>query len=254
VRDSLGRWQGPLRDYYRNGKVQMKGSYIDSKKDGIFLYYSDHNTYTSAGRYVNDQAVGRWETFYDNGQLKTEEFYGEDYFVKTIWDSLGNVMVSEGNGTYQQYHDNGQLAEKGNYEEGKKQGIWQGWHRNGAVYFEEYFSEGRLVRGRSRTLDGVLHDYDATSLFARPEGGNQKLVLYLKEKVAALRPDLHGTVRLSFRVTINQVVTDMVVEKSLRPDLDALAKQWLQEGPRWMPAHVHGHQPESGFAWVTVEF
>ncbi|HEX8041837.1 MAG TPA: rhomboid family intramembrane serine protease, partial [Chryseosolibacter sp.] len=46
-RDSLGRWNGEVRDFYANGDVQMKGTYKENKRDGVFLYYSDHHTYTS---------------------------------------------------------------------------------------------------------------------------------------------------------------------------------------------------------------
>ena len=45
TRDSLGRWQGPVRDYFANGDVQMKGAYTDNLRDGVFIYYTDHNTY-----------------------------------------------------------------------------------------------------------------------------------------------------------------------------------------------------------------
>jgi antitoxin component YwqK of YwqJK toxin-antitoxin module len=48
--DSLGRFQGVVRDYYRSGDVQMKGKYLDGMKDGIFLYYTNRQTYSSAGR------------------------------------------------------------------------------------------------------------------------------------------------------------------------------------------------------------
>ena len=41
--DSLGRFQGVVRDYYRSGAVQMKGKYLDGMKDGIFLYYTNRN-------------------------------------------------------------------------------------------------------------------------------------------------------------------------------------------------------------------
>ena len=64
ARDSLNRWQGRVRDYYRNGKLQMKGSYTDNLHDGIFIYYSERGTYQSAGRYRREDPSGKWEEFH----------------------------------------------------------------------------------------------------------------------------------------------------------------------------------------------
>ncbi len=114
--DSLGKWQGPLRDYYSNDNVQMKGTYNNSQRNGVFIYYSDHNTYVSAGRYENERAVGKWENFHDNGMLKSEEYYLENYFMKTMWDSAGNVMVKDGEGIVVQHHPNGVISETGAYK------------------------------------------------------------------------------------------------------------------------------------------
>ena len=253
-RDSVGRWQGPAWDFYSNGKVQMKGTYLNSKRDGIFLYYSNHNTYTSAGRYENDEPVGKWEAFHDNGRLKSEEFYTDRYRMRNAWDEEGNLMVTDGEGTYREYYSNGVVAVEGEYRDGRRMGLWTGRHDDGSMYFEELFHDGRLIRGRAVTRSGETFLYDASSLFAMPEGGNERLLAYLNKSVAALNPDVHGKVRISFRVTINRVLTDFVVDESLNPELDAKAIELIKAGPPWLPARDHGHLPRSGWGWVTVQF
>lgn len=253
-RDSAGRWQGPAWDFYSNGKVQMKGAYLNSKRDGIFLYYSNHKTYTSAGRYENDEPVGKWEVFHDNGRLKSEEFYMDKYRMRNAWDEQGNLMVTDGEGVYREYYSNGVVAVEGEYRDGRKMGLWTGRHEDGSMHFEEFFHDGRLIRGRAMTRSGETFIYDASSLFAMPEGGNQRLVAYLEKRVAELKPEVHGKVRIFFRVTINRVLTDFVVDESLNPELDAKAIELIKAGPPWLPARDHGHQPRSGWAWVTVQF
>lgn len=253
-KDTLGRWQGRVRDYYRNDAIQMKGAYLDNQEHGIFLYYSDHHTYTSAGRYEKGRSVGKWEVFHQNGKLKSEEFFNDEYFLKNLWDSLGNPIITEGEGTYYEYHQDGKVALKGEFKNGKREGLWVGFHADGATYFEEFYSMGRMLNGRSQTKDGKKYLYDASSLFPMPEGGNEPLVVYLREKVRALNPSIHGVVKLDFRVSIDQTLSDFVVKQSLNPELDAKAIEFIETGPQWIPAHEHGHRPRNGRGRVSVEF
>lgn len=252
--DSLGRWQGPVRDFYNSGVVQMKGAYKDGRKDGVFLYYSDHNTYESAGRYVKELAVGKWETFHRNGRLKSEEYFEPEYFMKSMWDSLGNPLVQNGEGNIVLYYSNGAISEQGEYKKGKKEGRWMGYHHNGQIYFEEFFEKGLLIQGRSRTLNGQQYIYDGSSLFPIPEKGYKHLNSYLSENIMALKPAQHGVVKVWFRVTLNQVLTDFQIDKSLTPELDAKAIDLLKNGPTWLPARDHGHLMRSGWSSVVIEF
>lgn len=253
-RDSLGRWQGAVRDFYKNGKVQMKGSYINNERDGVFIYYSDHNTYQSAGRYDRERAVGKWERFHENGILMSEEYYLDSYFMKNMWDSLGIQLVKDGFGKYVNRYANGVINEEGDYKDGRKQGIWYGRHANGSMYFEEYFDKGRLISGRSRTIDGQTYVYDESSLYPIPEGGNAKLVKYLKQRVKEMNPSMHGRVHLAFRLTANGIITEFQVSKSLNKELDDKAIGFIKEGPKWIPAREHGHLKQTGWGLVSVEF
>jgi membrane associated rhomboid family serine protease/antitoxin component YwqK of YwqJK toxin-antitoxin module len=250
TRDSLGRWQGSLRDYYANGQVQMKGSYTDDEKNGIFIYYSDHQTYESAGRYRNDLSVGKWESYHRNGKLESEVYYTDRYFLKNLWDSAGNQFVKDGFGRVMERHVNGVIANEGEYRDGYKEGYWYGRHPNGSMYYEENYFHGRLVNGRSRNLAGETFTYDESSFFPLPEGGYKKLKEFLQIKDASHT----GTVRLSFRVTTRSTLTDFKVLKSVSRETDERAKQILKAGPRWIPAKDHGHQAVDGFAQAEVVF
>ena len=253
-RDSIGQWQGPVGDFYKNGMVQMKGTFDNNQRNGIFLYYSDHHTYQSVGRYDHDRFVGKWEQFHNNGTLKSEEYFHDGYFLKNMWDSLGNQLVKDGAGKYLHYYENGVIAEEGEYKDGLKQGIWNGRHSNGAMHFEEFFSDGFLVKGRSRTLDGQTYVYDESSLYPMPDGGNKQLIQYLMKRTRQLDPSQHGQVTLTFNVTTRSELRDFKVKNSLSKELDEKAIQFVREGPMWIPAREHGHLKRSGFARATIEF
>ncbi|MBX2895073.1 MAG: rhomboid family intramembrane serine protease [Cyclobacteriaceae bacterium] len=252
--DSLGRWQGAVRDFYNSGLIQMKGAYKDGRRDGVFLYYSDHNTYESAGRYSMEVPVGKWETFHANGKIKSEEYFEPEYFMKNMWDSTGQPLVQNGEGVVRFYYGNGIVSEQGEYRNGKKEGVWLGYHSNGQIYYEEFYSLGQLVRGRSSVLNGERFVYDASSLFPIPEKGYVHFNNYLKEQLAKLNPVTHGIVKVWFRVTPNRVLTDFQIDKSLNVQADSLAIELIKSGPPWLPARDHGHLMRSGWTTVTMEF
>jgi membrane associated rhomboid family serine protease len=253
-RDSLGQWQGPVRDHYANGKIQMKGNYKNGKRDGIFLYYSDHNTYESAGRYVDNESYGKWQTFHPNGRLQSETHYRERAFVATMYDSTGRVLLRNGAGTIIEYYDNGTVKTEGEYYDGAKEGLWTGRHKNGTVYYIEEYSRGVLTRGRSQLMTGEVFAYGTESLFPKPEGGYDRLNEYFRQRAHAVEATRPGVVKISFRVTAEGVLTDVEYDQRVEPELDALAKQFLLEGPTWLPAKLHGHKPVDGFARVNIEF
>jgi membrane associated rhomboid family serine protease/antitoxin component YwqK of YwqJK toxin-antitoxin module len=254
TRDSLGRWQGRVTDYYANGDVQMKGMYKNDEQQGVFIYYSDHHTYTSAGRYHNDRYIGKWETYHTNGRLKTEEYYNDRYFLKNLWDSTGHQLVKDGSGKVIEHYPGGAVATEGEYRDGYQEGYWYGRHENGEMYYEENYYRGKLTKGRSRNLNGETFVYDGSSLFPLPEGGLKKLQEYLQRAGAKADHDAAGTVRLSFRVTDKRHVTDFKVIRSVSKITDAAAKQIVKEGPRWIPAKEHGDKKTDGFAFVDIEF
>lgn len=254
ARDSLGRWQGAVRDFYISGAIQMKGTYKDDKRDGVFIYYSDHKTYTSAGRYRNNRSIGKWETYHTNGRLASEVYYTDRYFLKNLWDSAGHQWVKDGEGREIQRYANGVVAAEGEYRDGYKEGYWYGRHENGDMYYEENYHQGRLVHGRSRSLKGEIVVYDASSEYPLPEGGYKKLNGYLREEAGKINSPVKGTVRLSFRVTTDKVLADIEVESSLSPELDEKAKEILRNGPAWIPAKEHGQKPVEGYSAVSIDF
>ncbi len=253
-RDSVGRWDGEVRDFYENGDIQMKGSYNKNKRDGVFLYYSDHHTYTSAGRYRNDRSIGKWETYHNNGTLASEVYYDNDYFLKNLWDSLGNQLVINGRGAEIRKYPNGVVATEGEYRNGHKDGYWYGRHENGDMYFEETYGQGRLIRGKSRNLQGQTFVYDASSVFPLPQEGFAKFRAYLKSATAKVRTEQPQHVKISFRVTKKGVLTDLNIEESSSAALSSKAIEILLNGPAWVPAKIHGDRAEDGFAFVEISF
>jgi len=254
--DSLDRWQGAVRDYYRSGDVQMKGKYLDGMKDGVFLYYTNHKTYSSAGRYRKEDVVGKWEDFHWNGVLEKEVYYNEETFTRNVWDSLGRQQVVNGYGKYIRWYLNGQIAEEGSYEGGKKTGNWYGYHEDGTPYFKEFYRNNRLVQGVSETKNGRRYVYDHLSQYALPVGGMPEFKKYLESNKR--RPTTTnirtGMVKVVFNVGNDGSVWDFVIVEGLSHSYDQEAIRLIKDGPAWRPGVLHGHQPIPSQGYAEVIF
>ena len=253
--DSLGRWQGAVRDYYRSGDVQMKGKYLDGMKDGIFLYYTNRRTYSSAGRYAKEDVVGKWEDYHWNGVLEKEVYYNDETFTRNVWDSLGRQQVANGNGKYIRWYSNGQVSEEGSYEGGKKTGDWYGYHEDGTPYFKEFFRNNRLVHGVSVTKNGRRFVYDQLSQYAFPIVGMPEFKKYLENNMRRPMTEVRsGTVKVVFNVGNDGSVWDFVIIEGLSHPYDQEAIRLVKEGPAWRPGVLHGYEQVPSQGYVEVIF
>ena len=87
-----------------------------------------------------------------------------------------------------------------------------------------------------------------------PEGGYEKFSTHLKREAKNSGSEELGHVKVSFRVTSKGQMTDVTIDQGATPALDTRAKQILLDGPKWLPARNHGHEPIDAYAFVQVEF
>jgi membrane associated rhomboid family serine protease len=253
--DSLGRWQGPVMDFYRNGDIQMKGKYTDDLKNGVFLYYSDHGTYSSAGRYVMEDAVGKWENYHWNGALESEVYYNNGSYTKVVLDSLGRTQVVNGNGTVKTWYPTGVLSSEGNYRDGRREGDWYGYHPDGSPYYHELYRNNRLMHGVSLDVNGKRYVYDQLSQFPFPVVGMKAFNAYLKQNSRKSEiPGENGKVKVIFNVGVDGAIWDFVIIQSLTLRRDQEAIHLIREGPAWRPGLMHGHEKRISQGYVEVTF
>ncbi len=81
--------------------------------------------------------------------------------IKYYWYKSRQVQASQGDyggelldGVYTKYYQGNALAEKGNFNKGKKTGVWKTWHKKGQLSSVLRFKNGRL-NGRSVSLDST---------------------------------------------------------------------------------------------------
>lgn len=75
--DSNGLKQGPYIKYWDNARkqTQLTGCYLDGKRTGHWITYSENGYKESEGDYIDDKPTGHWMTTHRNGN----KFYEGEY-------------------------------------------------------------------------------------------------------------------------------------------------------------------------------
>lgn len=96
--------------YRKNGSLYFRGSYVQNEassliKNGEFVYYYENGQLRDSGFYENDQRIGVWTHFDQNGDLVYEQDYST--LIRTYFNSnkdtlaFGKMKLQEEKGNYE---------------------------------------------------------------------------------------------------------------------------------------------------------
>lgn len=254
-KDRTGEWHGPIEDYYASGAIQMKGYFHQGLRHGIFIFYNEDSTYSSAGRFYLDNPVGKWEAYYNNGKLANEARYEEGTaYLENSWDSLGNPMLVNRQGVEEFLYPNAVVRYKRPVRDGLNHGFCEGYYENGDLRFKEYYEKGELIRGIAYEEDGSTHTYDISTLWPFPEGGFEHFYKLMEERNSLSSDTVRGEVHLRFNVHPTGKIQNVRLLKRMGSPYDEYARELLLNGPEWIPARAQGHLPMHAIAEVFIAF
>jgi len=193
-------------DYYINGKIQSTGSYQTAKeevKEGTFTYYSEEGVKTKIIGYRNGNKNGLYRSFFDDKQVKLEA----------------------------------------NYVDGKKDGIWKWYHKNGQPCSVETYENDEMQS--AVYFDESGNEMEYTEPVTRPTygGSDEALLAYIEENFSypaeARAHNIEGTVVLKFLVDQNGFTSNHEVERSVHEWLDNEALRILSTMKQWTPGKAH---------------
>ena len=75
IQNEKGNRQGLWISYYENGTKWSESYYVDGKRDGHSLTFYPNGQVRYIGEYKNDEQVGSWKFYDEEGELTNEENY-----------------------------------------------------------------------------------------------------------------------------------------------------------------------------------
>jgi antitoxin component YwqK of YwqJK toxin-antitoxin module len=208
----------PILEYYKDGKRKLVGttSKIDPPSfEGQCMTFYKSGKRESVKNYKGNSLVGDEYDFFPNGKLYLQieypdngNFYNEleeNYSIKANFDSLGKVLVENGNGYYKGYDAKfSYISEEGLVKDGKRSGIWKGTDKDRGISFEENYKDGILIKGNSIARPGDTAAYKTRATPPEFKGGITGFAQYLGGHIQypddARQNNIQGTVLLSFVV------------------------------------------------------
>ncbi|MBL0329809.1 MAG: hypothetical protein IPP64_10415 [Bacteroidetes bacterium] len=148
---SEGMTIGKDMDPSASKEVQSRQS-VNIIKDGMWTNWFEDGKVRSEEYYNNGIMVGTWKVWYDNGQLESEinftagtsvHFYKNGQ--KHSQGGIANGMVNTGR--WIGYHENGNKNFEGSYTaDGQKDGVWTWYDETGKTTTTQTYQNGELVK------------------------------------------------------------------------------------------------------------
>ncbi len=259
-------------EYYKDGKKKLigKSSKVDPPVfEGTCVRFYSSGQKQNITNYKNNIATGDAYEFYPNGKpyIQIEypdngdryNSYSHNFLIKANYDSLGVVQVQDGNGYYKGFDQKfSYIEEEGRVKNGKRDSIWNGASKNIGISFIEKYKDGDLISGVSVSAKGDSVTYK--KMRGTPpqfKGGVDGFGRYLGTNIQypdnARKNDIQGRVILSFVVEKDGTVTNIVVSRSVNPELDEEAVRVLKNSPKWIPGTQFGRAVRVTYS-VPVNF
>lgn len=219
--------------------------------DGLFTAFYKNKKLNVTGRYINNKKTGVWKGFTDDGKLIDSAFYQNGFISGTAlkWYSDGTIRDSlifetGGNGVGKGFWADGKPRDHGNFKEGKKNGQWIYFFKNGMKCQEVYYQSDSAISFTCYDEKGNIQTdkcyYEKEAIY---KGGDKAWLNFLLSKLKnAKYPEsyfdgkVYGTVYVLFVVNPEGKIEEIKLLNSIDPDLDEIALKIIRESPRWEPA------------------
>ena len=220
--DILGNKQGKWIKYYSDNKVRYTGFFIDDKPLGVFTYYHLNGQKKSVLNYKKDgsaevemfwetghraakgaynskrERIGTWELYYTDGSLVSVIEYSDGkangnvsmFYPGTKIKLLDcNYKNGKLEGSYQKFFKNGSKMEEGPYENGLKHGYYTYYTPDAHIHEEGEYRNGLRV-GDWKKYDKGKYKETINYINGRPENYDELMQEWLdKEEWAKQNQD-----------------------------------------------------------------
>ncbi|QCE43114.1 toxin-antitoxin system YwqK family antitoxin [Psychroserpens sp. NJDZ02] len=134
-----------------NGKYKILITTKVADYTGINYNLGESTGYREQGTFSKGYKNSLWTTTYKNKLIKTENWkYGLIHGEYRVYDTIQKIQYrtdfgTGGNGEYKDYYKTGILKQEGNYQNGKKEGEWCTYDRQGKIIKTINYKKGSTI-------------------------------------------------------------------------------------------------------------
>lgn len=253
------------RDYYHlTNQLQMQALYKDEElkiKEGTAWYFHANGNLEANGRFVNNKEEGLYIRYHRNGMMMDSAFYHEGKPVgsRIRWHDNGvmadsTAPVNDSVRITFHWYEEGEFSHAGRILNGKPEGKWRFFHRNGQVAADVVFSKGKRLEELYFEEDGTpLKDIKKAHSEAQfKRGGQEGWIKYLYSRLSwptglEFQGLTKATVGVSFVVDENGKVIQAETVFPLHPKFDEIAQKIVANSGEWIPARHFNQRIRSYF-------
>ncbi|WP_066223623.1 energy transducer TonB [Formosa haliotis] len=149
---------GPFKEYYKNGTLKAEGTYKSDKKIGRWQYYYDNGQIEKEDMFLpNGSWSGLSRTYTQAGVLKSEtktdpaehgsyiekEFFGDGSVHREfILKSVEGKNYQTRKGPYKEYYANGNIKVECMLDQGNVVGVWKQYYPTTELEWEVNYTNG----------------------------------------------------------------------------------------------------------------
>lgn len=149
-------YKGNVKDYYLNNQKAFECTFENGELNGVTTCYYKNGQLKYHGYYKRSFKDSLWTYYYENGKIEKHIIFKSDTpYVKDYYKENGKCVFADGNGTYRGtvisgFQNTTEFKISGEIKHGRMEGKWR-WFGNRS-YAEEYFENGKFVKGNSYGL------------------------------------------------------------------------------------------------------
>ncbi len=185
-------FNGPFKDYRADGAVVAEGFYKDGYLDSTLVVRYLNGNIWQKGSYKDSKMQGVWEYFFPDGRpMYTINIKKDKVYLTHVWDIDGRVLVKNGKGKAMIYHYGSNSVIKkdvfywgGKVRKGLLQGVWMPYKYQTPVNIKQVYFNGRFINGYDNEVF-----YNTVNLFAL----EQQQALLNAEELAVADCDVNPT-------------------------------------------------------------
>lgn len=231
--------------FYPKNKMAVDGYYVNNQKMGVWQSWYENGQRKDSGQMVGNRLVNEWKTWHENGNLQIQAHYTNSADLDNGTTSRFLSAVDEYSlkeGSYRSWYLNGSLESTGDYHLNQMSGEWQWFYENGQPSTKETYQKGKITAMQCFDSTGKLTG-DFCSILKPPTVVDiGDFFSYIKENLTwpeeALKKRLNGIVKVRLSITKTGKLQKLEINCT-EPLFQKAVADMFSKFKGWYPAVSH---------------